>query len=121
MKIAIVGYMASGKSLVGKRLAEDLGVPFVDLDQEIEQATGQTLSELLPIKNGLHFRKIEREVLLRILEQPKFFFHVIDIFEDHTHFLSKNILIFSTLTLIKFSMVLKFCSTVKSQTIHFRP
>jgi shikimate kinase len=72
MKIAIVGYMASGKSLVGKSLAEDLGVPFVDLDQEIEKATGQTLSELLPIKNGLHFRKIEREVLLRILEQPKF-------------------------------------------------
>ena len=62
MKIALVGYMASGKTLVGERLAAELNIPFVDLDQEIEKGSGQTISELLPIKNGLHFRKLERQV-----------------------------------------------------------
>jgi len=70
MKIALVGYMASGKTLVGERLAAELNIPFVDLDQEIEKDSGQTISELLPIKNGLHFRKLERQVLLRVLEMP---------------------------------------------------
>lgn len=72
MKIALIGYMASGKTLVGKRLAEALNIPFIDLDQEIEKETGQKISDLLPIKNGLHFRKIEREQLLRVLELPNF-------------------------------------------------
>ena len=72
MKIALVGYMASGKSLAGERLAADFGIPFIDLDQEIEKATGKAISELLPIKNGLHFRKIERAELLRVLALPKF-------------------------------------------------
>ncbi len=72
MKIALVGYMASGKTLVAKRIAEEFEIPFVDLDQEIEKTTGQKISELLPVKNGLHFRKIEREALLSVLEQPNF-------------------------------------------------
>lgn len=72
MKIALIGYMASGKTLVGKGLSEALNIPFIDLDQAIENETGQKISDLLPIKNGLHFRKIEREQLLRVLELPNF-------------------------------------------------
>lgn len=72
MKITLVGYMASGKSLVGKRLADELGLPFIDLDERIESKTGELISDLLPIKSGLYFRKLEREVLLETLEQPNY-------------------------------------------------
>lgn len=64
--------MGSGKTLTGKRLAAVLDIPFIDLDQEIEKATGQSVSELMPIRNGLHFRKLEREELLNVLKHPNF-------------------------------------------------
>ena len=72
MKISLVGYMASGKTLVGKALAEQLKLPFIDLDQEIEKAIGSSISDLISAKNELYFRKIEREHLKRVLQQPSF-------------------------------------------------
>lgn len=63
MKVFLIGYMASGKSTLGKALAEALSLPFLDLDVEIERTTGTSISEVIDSKGELHFRKVEHVVL----------------------------------------------------------
>ena len=46
MNIYLMGMMGSGKSMVGKTLSQQLGKPFIDLDSEIEQSVGKTISEI---------------------------------------------------------------------------
>ena len=43
--VALVGLMGAGKSAIGKRLAQRLGLPFVDADEEIERAAGCSVAE----------------------------------------------------------------------------
>ena len=45
--VVLVGLMGAGKTTVGRRLSERLGLPFVDADQEIEQAAGKSIAEIL--------------------------------------------------------------------------
>jgi shikimate kinase len=52
-----------GKSTVGKRLAQRLGVPFVDCDERIEQLTGRTVGALFEAEGEARFRDREAEVL----------------------------------------------------------
>jgi shikimate kinase len=63
MKIILIGYMASGKSTIGKILSESLQLPFYDLDSIIEQELKTTINEIFEQKGELFFRKKEREVL----------------------------------------------------------
>jgi shikimate kinase len=63
IKIVILGYMGSGKSLVGAELASKLGYSFVDLDSEIEKQEGMMISELFQQKGEIYFRKKEIETL----------------------------------------------------------
>ena len=72
MKITLLGYMASGKSTIGKELSVAYSLPFYDLDKFIEQKENATIAELMLVKNGIYFRKIERQYLLDILSLPKF-------------------------------------------------
>ncbi|MEM1340232.1 MAG: shikimate kinase [Bacteroidota bacterium] len=67
MKIVLLGYMSSGKTSVGKLLANKLKLNFTDLDQEIEEVTGNTVSKIFSEKGELFFRKKEMEVLRDIL------------------------------------------------------
>jgi shikimate kinase len=67
MKIILVGYMASGKSTIGKLLSESLHVPFYDLDYLIETNLNLKVSEIFQQKGELFFRKKEREVLEHFL------------------------------------------------------
>ena len=69
MKVFLIGYMASGKSTLGKALAQSLALPFIDLDVEIERTTGTTISEIITAKGELHFRKLESSVLKELLQQ----------------------------------------------------
>ena len=69
MKVFLIGYMASGKSTLGKALAKALALPFIDLDVEIERTEGTSISEIVDSKGELHFRKIESGVLNELLEQ----------------------------------------------------
>lgn len=62
-RIYLIGYMASGKTTVGKQLARLLEYSFHDLDQLMEQATGKTIGALFDKPDGKEFRKIEKEVL----------------------------------------------------------
>jgi shikimate kinase len=68
--IFLVGFMGSGKSTVGPRLAARLGRSFHDLDRLIEQEEGMPVSEIFRQKGELHFRSIESEVLRRLVSQP---------------------------------------------------
>ncbi|PHR10641.1 MAG: shikimate kinase [Aequorivita sp.] len=70
MKIVLVGYMGSGKSSIGKKLAEVLKLPFMDLDAEIEKAEGIPVPEIFSQKGEIYFRKIENKILKRVLDQP---------------------------------------------------
>jgi shikimate kinase len=65
--VVVVGLMGAGKSSVGRRLAEKLGIPFVDADQEIELAAGKTISEIFADHGESYFREGERKVIARLL------------------------------------------------------
>ncbi len=73
MKIVLVGYMGSGKSSVGKKLATTLGISFKDLDSEIEKQVGVSIPKIFFEKGEIYFRKIENEVLKKILSRPETF------------------------------------------------
>ncbi len=59
----IAGFMGSGKSTVGRRLAERVGWDFIDVDAEIEQREGATISSIFEARGENDFRSIETEVL----------------------------------------------------------
>jgi shikimate kinase len=65
--VVLVGMMGSGKSSVGRRLANRLGLPFVDADVEIEMAAGMTIPEIFAQRGESEFRDGERRVIARIL------------------------------------------------------
>ena len=62
-RIYLVGFMASGKSTIGRRLAERLGLPFVDLDEEIERTSGRTIRALFEESGEAAFRERESAFL----------------------------------------------------------
>lgn len=70
-KIALIGLRGAGKSTIGKRAAERLRVPFVELDLEIETAAGVPLPQIFEIYGEAYYRRMEREVLSRVLEESK--------------------------------------------------
>jgi shikimate kinase len=61
--IYLVGFMASGKSTVGRVLAEEIGWPFHDLDEEIERREGATIPEIFEQRGEEAFRKAETATL----------------------------------------------------------
>jgi shikimate kinase/3-dehydroquinate synthase len=67
----LIGNMGSGKTTVGKRVAERLGLPFYDLDQRIEQATGLTIAELFAQQGEARFRDLESCALAEIAYLPQ--------------------------------------------------
>ena len=73
MKLFITGYMASGKTTFGKALAEKISMPFIDLDEYIEQQTSKTISEIFSEKGEDGFRRLESDMLKKAsLEYPDF-------------------------------------------------
>jgi shikimate kinase len=70
MRIYLTGFMGSGKSTVGRCLAERLSIPFVDLDAEIERRAGMTVREIFERHGEPAFRRMEHEALRATLELP---------------------------------------------------
>lgn len=62
-RLYLVGFMGCGKSTVGRRLAERLGAPFVDLDDEIERTSGKTVRAIFEESGEAGFRRLESEFL----------------------------------------------------------
>ena len=61
--IGLIGFMGSGKTSVGKRLASALGREFLDTDSIIEMSTGRSVSEIFSQNGESHFRELESAVV----------------------------------------------------------
>ena len=68
--VALVGMMGAGKTSIGKRLSARLEVPFADADHEIETAAGMTIPEIFAKYGEPEFRRLERCVIARLLNDP---------------------------------------------------
>ena len=68
-RIALLGLRGAGKSALGARLAESLGVPFVELDREVEREAGSELGEVFSMYGQDAYRRFERRALERMLRQ----------------------------------------------------
>lgn len=60
-RIVLVGFMAAGKTAVGRRVAERIGYRFVDLDREVERRAGRTVPEIFRLRGEEGFRELEAE------------------------------------------------------------
>src|SRR5262249_19102129 len=69
--IALLGLRGAGKTTIGRRLAHQLKVPFVELDRRIEEAAGLTLAEIFALHGEEYYRRLERETLERILSDGR--------------------------------------------------
>lgn len=68
-RIALVGLRGAGKSTLGALLARDRGVPFIELDREIERESGTSLSEIFALYGQAAYRRYERRVLETVIER----------------------------------------------------
>ena len=68
MKIVLLGYMASGKSAVGKVLTASLNMQFIDLDSFIEEKEQLSVPEIFSMKGEIYFRKKEGQYLQELLD-----------------------------------------------------
>ncbi|HXY90748.1 MAG TPA: shikimate kinase [Xanthobacteraceae bacterium] len=67
--IVLVGMPGSGKSSIGRRLAQYLGIEFVDADQEIEAAAGMSIADIFAKHGEPYFRAGEARVIARLLDK----------------------------------------------------
>jgi XRE family aerobic/anaerobic benzoate catabolism transcriptional regulator len=70
-RIALIGLRGAGKSTLGARLGAEMGVPFVELDGEIEKDTGMPLGEIFSLYGQTGYRAIERRSLERVLHEQE--------------------------------------------------
>ncbi len=68
-RIALIGLRGAGKSTLGMQLAAVHGVPFIELDREIEREAGTSMNEILLLHGQAGYRRYERRALLRIAEE----------------------------------------------------
>lgn len=68
IRIILIGYMGAGKTTIGRALARDLGLPFYDLDQYIENRMHHSVKELFDERGEEGFRKIEHNMLHEVAE-----------------------------------------------------
>ena len=67
-RVALIGLRGAGKSTLGRSLADHLGVPFVELDDEIEREAGVPGSEIFSLYGQNAYRRFEKRCLERIIE-----------------------------------------------------
>lgn len=72
-KIFLWGMMGSGKSTIGKQLAEKLDIPFIDLDESISKVDGMSIPEIFQERGESFFRELERETLQKVIKENQTF------------------------------------------------
>ncbi len=70
-RIALVGLRGAGKSTLGQLLAESRGVPFLELDREVERLSGMGLSDVFEIHGQEGFRRLERDALADLIQRQE--------------------------------------------------
>ncbi|MGB8274870.1 MAG: shikimate kinase [Alphaproteobacteria bacterium] len=68
--VVLIGMMGAGKTCIGRKLAEHLGLPFIDADTEIAEAAGCSIPDIFAIHGETAFREGERRVIARVLDGP---------------------------------------------------
>jgi XRE family transcriptional regulator, aerobic/anaerobic benzoate catabolism transcriptional regulator len=68
-RVALIGLRGAGKTTLGQLVAQALAVPFVELDREIERASGMELSEIFATHGQAIYRRLERQCLETIVER----------------------------------------------------
>lgn len=69
MRVALIGLRGAGKSTLGSKLGEETGIPFIELDGEIEKETGMPLGEIFSLYGQSGYRSIESRVLERVVSE----------------------------------------------------
>ena len=64
--IVLIGFMGTGKTVIGRRLANILGFRFVDVDTIIEKRERKSISEIFQDKGELYFRKLESQIIKEV-------------------------------------------------------
>jgi shikimate kinase len=67
--IALIGFMGTGKSSVGRILATQLGFDFIDTDALIEERTGKSVTDIFAQNGEAAFRQLERDVVMELSER----------------------------------------------------
>ena len=70
-KIFLLGFMGSGKSTTGRKLAVRLNWTFIDLDEKIEEAAGMKISDIFQRKGEPWFRELEKQELHKLSDVSK--------------------------------------------------
>jgi shikimate kinase len=66
MIVYLIGFMGSGKSTAGRKIASALNWDFIDLDKEIERSTGRLIHEIFADEGEEYFRKTESNILMSL-------------------------------------------------------
>lgn len=69
--LILIGFMGSGKSAVGSRVAQILGWNMVDTDEQVEKELGIPISEIFRTRGEKGFRQAEQSVVIRLLEEAE--------------------------------------------------
>jgi XRE family transcriptional regulator, aerobic/anaerobic benzoate catabolism transcriptional regulator len=72
-RIALIGLRGAGKTTLGSGIATRLGVPFIELDREIERESGLSLATIFDLYGQAGFRRFERQSLERLLAEQEGF------------------------------------------------
>lgn len=70
-RIVLTGFMGSGKSSIGRLLAQQLGWNFLDLDSHLEERAGASIGALFEKHGEAHFRRLESTALANALSRPR--------------------------------------------------
>lgn len=68
--IVLIGFMGSGKTTIGKKLADKYNLKFVDMDEEIEKSEKMSINDIFKINGEAYFRNRETNVLKMIINKP---------------------------------------------------
>jgi len=71
MSVGLIGYRGSGKTTIGKRLADRLWQPFIDTDDLVIKKAGKSIKEIFEQEGEQRFRDLETEVVREVCTQPE--------------------------------------------------